>query len=97
MTRILVRLIAKIVSQQQDVERMWHPGVDVELGRHPGPPELSGVADVLVAEDVHLADFDVRGREPGEVRVAGGAMLGATGRVPSCPRRTAAHAVRLKA
>ena len=53
------------------VELVRGAGVQVELDRHAGAAELGRVGEVLVAEDVDLADLDVGRRQAGRVLEAG--------------------------
>src|SRR5213076_3330385 len=48
-------------------ELVRHPGMQVELHVDPGRAEPPGVVEVFVAEDVELADLEVRRRQAREV------------------------------
>ena len=58
------------------------PGVDVQLGRHPGRQQPLGVGDALVAKRVELVRRHERRRQPGEV---GGARRRGVRRDPVGP------------
>jgi hypothetical protein len=59
--------LGDVRSVGQPLERMRAPGMQVQFGRYARIREAPRVGDVLVAEDVEVADVDIGGRKAGEV------------------------------
>ena len=49
------------------IEAVECPGVDVQLGRHPGANEAAGIIDVFLGEEIERADCDECRRERGKI------------------------------
>ena len=55
------------VGLRRDAARPWNARHHVHLARHTGGPQLRGVVEVLVVEQVQAASADPGGRQPGQV------------------------------